>query len=59
MRFHGISSALNPQSDADQPEAAADQAIAACNGDSRSFSKNKLRVICFAHFWSPFRAMMT
>jgi hypothetical protein len=28
-------STLNPQSDADQLEAAADQAIAACGGDAR------------------------
>jgi hypothetical protein len=30
-----MSSATNPQSDADQLEAAADQAIAACGGDAR------------------------
>jgi len=34
-----VSSALNPQSDADQLEAAADQAIAACGGDPREAVK--------------------
>jgi hypothetical protein len=33
--LHNMSSAPNPQSDADQLEAAADQAIAACGGDTR------------------------
>jgi hypothetical protein len=35
----GMSSAPNPQSDADQLEAAADQAIAACGGDAREAVK--------------------
>ena len=35
QRFSRLSSAPNPQSDADQLEAAADQAIAACGGDAR------------------------
>ena len=34
-----MSSAPNPQSDADQLEAAADQAIAACDGDAREAVK--------------------
>jgi hypothetical protein len=34
-----ISSVPNPQSDADQLEAAADQAIAACSGDAREAVK--------------------
>jgi hypothetical protein len=34
-----VSSALNPQSDADQLEAAADQAITACGGDAREAVK--------------------
>jgi hypothetical protein len=34
-----MSSAPNPQSDADQLEAAADQAIAACGGDARDAVK--------------------
>ena len=34
-----FSSAPNPQSDADQLEAAADQAIAACGGDAREAVK--------------------
>jgi hypothetical protein len=34
-----LSSAPNPQSDADQLEAAADQAIAACGGDAREALK--------------------
>jgi hypothetical protein len=34
-----MSSALDPQSDADQLEAAADQAIAACGGDAREAVK--------------------
>jgi hypothetical protein len=34
-----MSSATNPQSDADQLEAAADQAIAACGGDAREAVK--------------------
>jgi hypothetical protein len=34
-----MSSAPNPQSDADQLEAAADQAIAACDGDARDAVK--------------------
>ena len=34
-----MSSALNPQSDADQLEAAADQAITACGGDAREAVK--------------------
>ena len=34
-----MSSAPNPQSDADQLEAAADQAIAACGGDAREAVK--------------------
>jgi hypothetical protein len=34
-----MSSAPNPQSDADQLEAAADQAIAACGGDAREAAK--------------------
>jgi hypothetical protein len=34
-----MSSAPNPQSDADQLEAAADQAIAACGGDAREVVK--------------------
>jgi hypothetical protein len=34
-----MSSAPNPQSDADQLEAAADQAIAACGGDARETVK--------------------
>jgi hypothetical protein len=34
-----MSSASNPQSDADQLEAAADQAIAACGGDPREAVK--------------------
>ena len=38
MCFH-MSSAPNPQSDADQLEAAADQAIAACGGDAREAVK--------------------
>jgi hypothetical protein len=33
------SSAPNPQSDADQLEAAADQAISACGGDAREAAK--------------------
>jgi hypothetical protein len=37
--FPGMSSAPNPQSDADQLEAAADQAIAACGGDARGQSR--------------------
>ena len=36
--FH-VSSSPNPQSDADQLEAAADQAIAACGGDAREAVK--------------------
>jgi hypothetical protein len=36
--FH-MSSAPNPQSDADQLEAAADQAVAACDGDARDAVK--------------------
>jgi hypothetical protein len=38
-RFSKMSSAPNPQSDADQLEAAADQAIAACGGDAREAVK--------------------
>jgi hypothetical protein len=38
MVFH-MSSSANPQSDADQLEAAADQAIAACGGDAREAVK--------------------
>jgi hypothetical protein len=34
-----MSSAPNPQSDADQLEAGADQAIAACDGDAREAVK--------------------
>jgi hypothetical protein len=34
-----MSSAANPQSDADQLKAAADQAIAACGGDAREAVK--------------------
>jgi hypothetical protein len=34
-----VSSAPNPQSDADQLEAAADQAITACGGDAREAVK--------------------
>jgi hypothetical protein len=34
-----MSSAPNPQSDADQLDAAADQAIAACGGDAREAVK--------------------
>jgi hypothetical protein len=34
-----MSSSPNPQSDADQLEAAADQAIAACGGDARDAIK--------------------
>jgi hypothetical protein len=34
-----MSSAPNPQSDADRLEAAADQAIAACGGDAREAVK--------------------
>jgi hypothetical protein len=34
-----MSSSPNPQSDADQLEAAADQAIAACGGDAREAVK--------------------
>ena len=34
-----MSSAPNPQSDADQLEASADQAIAACDGDAREAVK--------------------
>jgi hypothetical protein len=34
-----MSSAPNPQSDADQLEAAADQAVAACDGDARDAVK--------------------
>jgi hypothetical protein len=34
-----MSSSPNPQSDADQLEAAADQAIAACDGDAREAVK--------------------
>jgi hypothetical protein len=37
--FFHMSSAPNPQSDADQLEAAADQAIAACGGDAREAVK--------------------
>jgi hypothetical protein len=37
--FARVSSAPNPQSDADQLEAAADQAIAACGGDAREAVK--------------------
>jgi hypothetical protein len=37
--FAIVSSAPNPQSDADQLEAAADQAIAACGGDAREAVK--------------------
>jgi hypothetical protein len=37
--FPEMSSAPNPQSDADQLEAAADQAIAACGGDAREAVK--------------------
>ncbi len=39
MGFPEMSSAPNPQSDADQLEAAADQAIAACGGDAREAVK--------------------
>jgi len=41
MGFFPMSSAPNPdpQSDADQPEAAADQASAACGGDAREAVK--------------------
>src|SRR6266851_9455354 len=39
MSFPEMSSAPNPQSDADQLEAAADQAIAACGGDAREAVK--------------------
>jgi hypothetical protein len=38
MDFH-MSSAPNPQSDADQLKAATDQAIAACGGDAREAVK--------------------
>ena len=38
MVFH-MSSSPNPQSDADQLKAAADQAIAACGGDAREAVK--------------------
>src|SRR6266849_9924135 len=37
--FQEMSSAPNPKSDADQLEAAADQAIAACGGDAREAVK--------------------
>src|SRR6476660_9434201 len=37
--FSRMPSAPNPQSDADQLEAAADQAIAACGGDAREAVK--------------------
>ncbi len=39
MAFPEMSSAPNPQPDADQLEAAADQAIAACGGDAREAVK--------------------
>jgi hypothetical protein len=39
MGVSRMSSAPNPQSDADQLEAAADQAIAACGGDAREAVK--------------------
>ena len=39
MGFPKMSSVPNPQSDADQLEAAADQAIAACGGDAREAVK--------------------
>jgi hypothetical protein len=39
VREFRLSSAPNPQSDADQLEAAADQAIAACGGDAREAVK--------------------
>jgi hypothetical protein len=42
-------SAPNPQSDADQLEAAADQAIAACGGDAREAVK---ALLVANEFWS-------
>jgi hypothetical protein len=39
VEFSIMSSTPNPQSDADQLEAAADQAIAACGGDAREAVK--------------------
>jgi hypothetical protein len=39
LGFFPMPSAPNPQSDADQLEAAADQALAACDGDAREAVK--------------------
>jgi len=39
MGLSSMSSAADPQSDADQLETAADQAIAACDGDAREAIK--------------------
>jgi hypothetical protein len=39
MKLSSMPSAPDPQSDADQLEAAADQAIAACGGDAREAVK--------------------
>jgi hypothetical protein len=47
-----MSSAPNVQSDADQLEAAADQAIAACGGDAREAVK---ALIVANHFLETFR----
>jgi hypothetical protein len=50
MGVRKMSSAPNPQSDADQLEAAADQAIAACGGDAREAVK---ALIVANHFSKP------
>ena len=42
MGLRNMSSASNPQSDADQLEAAADQAIAACGGDAHEAVKAQI-----------------
>jgi hypothetical protein len=44
------SSALNPLSDAEQLDAAADQAIAACGGDAREAVK---ALLVASKFWKP------
>jgi hypothetical protein len=60
-RYGGMSSAPNPQSDADQLEAAANQAIAACGGDAREAVKalivaNHLAFGDHCHSLTSFRA---
>ena len=50
MGLRNMSSASNPQSDADQLEAAADQAIAACGGDAHEAVSEDFGLSSMMHF---------